>query len=143
MKRSKLTLGWREWAKLPILSNKKIKVKIDTGARTSALHAVNVKITGKKRKVVHFDFNPDQDGGRLVHCKSPLVDERKVKSSNGISCLRPVIEIDIALGETKWPIEITLVDRDQMGFRMLLGRQAMRNLFLVDPGKSFLLSGEK
>lgn len=140
MKKIKPSLGWREWAKLPELSTKRIKVKIDTGARTSALHAVNIEITGVKRRTVHFDFHPDQDGGRLIHCKAPLIDERKVKSSNGISSLRPVIELDITMGSHKWPIEITLVNRDIMGFRMLLGRQAMRGLFLVDPGESFLLS---
>ncbi|MGH1469363.1 MAG: ATP-dependent zinc protease family protein [Bdellovibrionales bacterium] len=139
MKKIKPALGWREWANLPELSRKKIKVKVDTGARTSSLHAVNIKITGEKRRTVHFDFNPDQDGGKLIHCKLPLVDERKVKSSNGISSLRPVIEVDITIGEHSWPIEITLVDRDMMGFRMLLGRQAMRDKFLVDPGESFLL----
>ena len=140
MKTAKPSLGWREWAKLPKLSTKKIKVKVDTGARTSALHAVNIKISGIKRKTVHFDFHPDQDGGKLIHCKAPLIDTRKVKSSNGISSLRPVIELEIVIGAHKWLIEVTLVNRDIMGFRMLLGRQALKERFLVDPGKSFLLS---
>jgi len=136
-------MGWREWVKIPEFSKKKIKAKIDTGARTSSLHAVNITITGKKNKIVHFEFNPDQDGGRLVKCKAPLIDERKVKSSNGISSLRPVIEVEISVGSFKWPVEITLVNRDLMGFRMLLGRQALRNKFLVNPGKSFVLDKTK
>jgi hypothetical protein len=140
MSKSKEALGWREWVELPKFSSTPIKAKVDTGARTSALHATNIKITGKTNRVVHFDLHPKQDAGPTVNCKSKLIDQRKVKSSNGISSLRPVIEVLVKVGETTWPIEITLVNREIMGFRMLLGRQALRKHFLVDPSKSFLAS---
>jgi hypothetical protein len=140
MKKEKLVLGWREWASLDDLNIKKIKVKVDTGARTSALHANNIKIIKRaKKKFVEFDINPLQNSGKTVRCKAELIGERKVKSSTGHSSLRPVIETHIHIGEYKWCIEVTLVNRDIMGFRMLLGRQAIRGNFLVDPGKSFVL----
>ena len=140
MKREKLVLGWREWASLDDLNIKKIKVKVDTGARTSALHANNLKIIKRGAKqFVEFDLKPLQDGGRTVHCRAPLVGQKTVKSSTGTSTVRPVIETAIHIGEYRWKIEVTLVNRDIMGFRMLLGRQAMRGNFLVDPGKSFVL----
>jgi len=138
-KKTKLTLGWREWASISSLNIKKIKVKVDTGARTSSLHAVHLKKTGRTHPMIEFDCNPHQDGGRLIKCKLPLVDERKVKSSNGHSSLRPVVITKIKIGDIEWPIEITLIDRDIMGFRMLLGRQALRDSFLVDPSTSYLL----
>ena len=138
-KKPKLTVGWREWVSIPELGIKKIKVKVDTGARTSSLHAVHLKKTGRTKPMIEFECNPHQDGGRLIKCKLPLVDERRVKSSNGHSSLRPVVKTIIKLGDKEWPIEITLIDRDIMGFRMLLGRQALKNSFLVSPGESFLI----
>lgn len=138
-KKKKLIVGWREWASIPELNIKRIKVKVDTGARTSSLHAVHLKKTGRTRPMIEFECNPHQDGGRLIKCKLPLIDERKVKSSNGHSSLRPVVKTKIKIGDVEWPIEITLIDRDIMGFRMLLGRQALKNSFLVSPGESYLI----
>jgi len=139
-KREKLVVGWREWASLDDLGIKKIKVKVDTGARTSALHASHLKITKKgSKEFVEFDINPLQDKGRMIHCKAPLLGRKNVKSSNGESSIRPVIATHINVGAYSWPIEVTLVNRDIMGFRMLLGRQALRGNFLVDPGKSYVL----
>lgn len=145
MKKNKdMILGWREWFSLPEMGIKKIKVKVDTGARTSALHAKNVKIFSRGGKqYVEFDVNPSQDKGRYKRCRALLVEKRKVISSNGEASIRPVIETLIRIGEHEWPVEVTLVNRDIMGFRMLLGRQAIRGHFFVDPGRSFIFGPGK
>lgn len=134
-------IGWREWASLPDLKISSIKIKTDTGATTSALHADNIQIkrSGRK-KFVHFVVHPIQASLKTeVHCKAEMIEQRLVKCSNGQKSLRPVIESFIKIGEFSWPIEITLVNRDVMGFRMLLGRQAIADRFLVNPSHSFLI----
>lgn len=138
----KPTLGWREWVSLPSLQVKKIKAKIDSGAKTSALHAENIEyFTRKKARWVRFKIYPLQNSKKNgVKVSAPLIDERKVKSSVGHETLRPVIEALLSIGAQKWLIELTLVNRDLMGFRMLIGRQALKGHFLIDPGKSFLQS---
>lgn len=136
----KPSLGWREWVSLPDLRLPSLKVKLDTGARSSALHAINLE-TFRRRGThwVRFGVQPIQRNNRLViACEAPVLDERRVRSSSGQAELRYVIETLLGVGEDSWPIEITLADRDQMGFRMLLGRQALAKRFLVDPGRSFL-----
>ncbi len=136
-------IGWREWLALPELGIERIKAKIDTGARTSSLHAFDLeRFEAEGRPWVRFRVHPLQrDDSTTVEVEAPLVDERSVKPSTGQAKVRPVILTRAVLGHWGWPIEITLVNRDVMGFRMLLGRRAVRRRFMIDPGRSFL-SGE-
>lgn len=133
-------IGWREHLALPDLGIREVKAKIDTGARSSALHAFDVVIfecDGKKR--VRFKVHPYQrDTTRTVTAEAELIEQRQVRSSGGHSQIRPVIQTTVELNGARWLIELTLTNRDVMGFRMLLGRQAVRKRFLVDAGKSFL-----
>ncbi len=133
-------VGWREWVGLPALGVEAIKVKVDTGALTSALHAIHVRVyreAGRER--VRFDLHPLQRDSRVtVHCEADLLEWREVRSSNGETEFRPVIRTPLELGGQQWPIDVTLTNRDSMGFRMLLGRRAMRRRLLVNPGASYL-----
>jgi len=133
-------VGWREWVSLPQLEIAKIKAKIDTGARSSALHASNIKRFRRNGKsMVRFEVCPAQhsrDG--IVTVEAPLLEMRSIRSSNGKSQVRPVIRTPVILGDRQWELELTLTNRDAMGFRMLLGRQALRKRFLIDPGRSYL-----
>ena len=140
-KRAKIVIGWREWVALPELDVEQIKVKIDTGARTSAIHAFEISPFERNgARYVRFSLHPMQHRRNpVVRCEAPLVDERIVTSSNGKQEHRYVIETTVKLGETTWPIEMTLTNRDEMGFRMLLGRQALRRRFLINPARSFLI----
>lgn len=132
-------IGWREWLDLPDLGIKNIKAKIDTGARTSALHAIHIETFEQK---ISFQVHPHQrDDEQTIFADAKLLEWRNVKNSGGQTQLRPVIQTSIILGKYCWPIELTLTNRDLMGFRMLLGREALRGRFLVNPGQSFLLSG--
>jgi hypothetical protein len=135
-------IGWREWLDLPDLHIQAIKAKIDTGARSSALHAFNIEsFTRNGIEMLRFQVHPYQkDAHFTITAEAPLLEWRTVKNSGGHSQERPVICTQIHLGEARWPIELTLTNRDVMGFRMLLGRQAIRRRFLVHPGRSFLLS---
>jgi hypothetical protein len=135
-------LGWREWVDLPDLAVERIKAKVDTGARSSALHAYNLRIYYRAgRPHVSFDIHPMQrDVEASIPARAEVVAIRSVRSSSGQVELRPVINTHIAVGEHVWPIELTLTNRDEMGFRMLLGRQAIRGRFLVDGGRSYLQS---
>lgn len=137
-----LVIGWREWVSLPLFCKTKIKVKIDTGARTSCLHAFNVQEIRKgRKKFIRFDIHPLQKSKRLSKTvTAELIEYRSIKSSNGQTSIRPVVETDLVIGNKSIKIELTLTDRDQMGFRMLLGREALRKNFLIDPSKSFLQS---
>ena len=141
-KRDLAVMGWREWLSLPELGIARIKAKVDTGARTSALHAFDLEpFDADGESWMRFRVHPIQrDRETTVTAQGRLVDEREVRSSSGKATLRPVVRTLVTLGEHRWPIELTLVRRDLMGFRMLLGRQAVRNRFLVDPGRSYLLS---
>ncbi|RLA14039.1 MAG: ATP-dependent zinc protease [Gammaproteobacteria bacterium] len=135
-----LRLGWREWAALPDLGLPAIKVKVDTGARTSALHAF---YTEKYRldsvDMVKFLIHPIQRNFDFqVECHAPLVDFREVSDSGGHREMRYVIETSIVIGNSNWPIEITLTNRDNMRFRMLLGRRAMEARAVIEPGASYL-----
>lgn len=139
-KKALLTVGWREWLELPELGLPPLKAKIDTGASTSALHAVNVKlIQDEAEPRVRFGVQPVVRGGKRIRLELPLVDMRQVRSSNGRSEERPVVRTTLLLGGRRWPIDITLTGRDSMKFRMLLGREALRKRAVVDVSKSYAL----
>lgn len=136
------TIGWREWVSFPELSVKTIKAKIDTGARTSALHVSNIKIMKRFNKVT-FTIHPVQRHWHpVVNVSAIMIAERLVKSSNGESTVRPVINTKLKIGKRLFSIELTLVNRDLMGFRLLLGRSALKNRYLVNPGQSYLVQKE-
>lgn len=132
-------LGWREWVGLPELGVDAIKVKLDTGARTSSLHAFDIERFDRDgTPMARFEIHPRQrSGADAIQVEVEVVDERLVRDSGGRQELRPVIETEIQVGDETWPIELTLTRRDEMGFRMLLGRQALRKRAVVDPGSSF------
>ena len=135
-------IGWRETMALPQLNVTRIKAKIDTGARSSALHAFKVEeFQFNNKLMIRFQIHPFQrDNKQVITAEAELLEYRQIKSSNGQTQNRPVILTTASLGEQQWQIELTLTNRDVMGFRMLLGRQAVKNRFLIDPGKSFLQS---
>lgn len=140
MKTEKQVVGWREWVRLPDLGVRLVKAKIDTGARTSSLHADDVRfLTRGGKRLVRFVIHPKQRTSRgAIEATAPLLDMRRVRSSNGMTELRPVIRTQLDVGGECWAIELTLTLRDLMGFRMLLGRQALQGRAIVDPGRSFL-----
>lgn len=141
MHTEKIVLGSEEWCSFPELGIPAIKARVDSGAKTSALHAINIA-PFKKDAVdwVRFDINPIQNNLRtVIHCEALLIDKRIVKSSSGYREQRFVIQTNIKLGNDSWTIEMTLTNRDSMGFRMLLGREAMIGRILVDPEKQYLL----
>lgn len=133
-------LGWEEWLALPELGLPAIKAKVDTGARTSALHAVAIEPFGPgDNPQVRFLIQPDPENPSLeLTCSARVIDRRDVTSSNGETELRYVIETDAVIGGRRWPIQVTLTNRDTMSFRMLIGRQAISDSMVVDPNKSFL-----
>jgi hypothetical protein len=141
-KTSRLLVGWREWIALPDLGVAAIKPKIDTGARSSSLHAFNIETFRRDAcDWVRFDIHPYQrDTETTVRAEAKVLDLRHVRSSSGHSTLRPVILTAVEVGGRRWPVELTLAARDEMGFRMLLGREAMRGRIVVDPGRSYLVS---
>ncbi|MBF0184481.1 MAG: ATP-dependent zinc protease [Magnetococcales bacterium] len=135
-----MLLGWREWVSLPALGIPLIKAKIDTGARTSALHGIEVQPFRKgTKRFVRFTVHSVQHSQQTAHlCVAPLIDRRAIRSSSGSKRRRYVIKTQLQIGALCWPIELTLSNRERMGFRLLLGRSAIRKRFLVDPAASFL-----
>ncbi len=133
-------IGWREWLAIPEWEVARIKAKIDTGARTSALHADSLHyFTRGGVEMVRFKVHPHQRSFRnTVTVEAAIVDKRVVRSSNGEEDLRPVVRTHVEIHGVCWPIEVTLARRKLMGFRMLLGREAMWDRFIVDPSRSFL-----
>lgn len=143
-KKEKTTLGWREWITLPHLSKLPIKAKVDTGAKTSVLHAHDIEIFERHNKTwVTFEVVPSIKTRSPILAKALLVDYRTVKSSMGETTKRPVIHTIIRVGPEEYNIELTLVDRSLMGYRMLIGRQALRRRFLINPSRSFLLDKKR
>lgn len=137
----KVIVGSEEWCSFPKLGIPTIKARVDSGAKTSALHAINIAPFIKDgENWVKFDVNPIQnDLKTVIHCESKLLDKRVVKSSSGYREQRYVIGAELEIGGQTWSIEITLTNRDSMGFRMLLGREAMSGRVLVDPSQKYLL----
>jgi hypothetical protein len=137
-----VVLGWREWVSLPALGIREIKAKIDTGARSSALHAFNIdKFRQRGKDKVQFDLHPIQhNDATIVKCVAELIDVRFVTDSGAHRELRYVIETPIILGGLQYPIEITLTNRSQMTFRLLLGRKALQHHYIIDPSRSFRTS---
>jgi len=132
-------IGWREWVGLPDLGVKQIKVKVDTGARSSSLHAFDLhRFERDGAQWVRFELHPVQRKSEpSVDVEAEVLEYRSVRSSSGKATLRPVIVTNVTLLGVTWPVELTLASRDEMGFRMLLGREAFRRRFLVDAGRSY------
>jgi hypothetical protein len=140
---AKPVIGWREWVNLPDLGVPAVKAKVDTGARSSSLHAWDIEFDDGAG-TVRFNVRPLQDDESMVVATSaPLVEHREVRSSNGEVERRPVIRTTAVVLGQPLTIELSLADRDEMGFRMLLGRSAIRRRFVVDAGRSFLGGGDR
>lgn len=133
-------IGWREWIALPDLGVDAVKAKVDTGARTSSLHGFHVEEFQRGDQTwVRFEIHPYQrDSKTTIYTEAPLLEHRRVTSSTGHATMRPVVLTTARLSGIQWQIELTLTRRDAMGFRMLLGREAVRGRFVIDPGQSFL-----
>lgn len=132
-------IGWREWVGLPELGIKTIKAKVDTGARSSSLHAFDLEEFDRDGdKWVRFKIHPVQrKNKKVIETEAKVLEYRSVRSSSGKAAMRPVIVTNISLFNVTLSVELTLANRDEMGFRMLLGREAFRRRFLVDAGNSY------
>lgn len=138
---SKTVIGGEEWCAFPVLGIPAIKARVDTGAKTSSIHAFNIqKFRRQGASWVSFEVHPIQNNRKtVIRCETPILDKRVVKSSSGIGETRYVISASIKIGADLRDIELTLANRDSMGYRMLLGREAMGNRMLVDPSLRFCL----
>ena len=134
---SRITVGWREWVALPALGLVAVRAKVDTGARTSALHVdAHWRFTEAGAPWVGFRVSPGRQGA--VDAAAPVVDEREVADSGGHRTLRTFLRTSIRLAGVEREVEVNLTDRRGMRFPMLLGRTALAGVFTVDPARSFL-----
>ena len=131
-------VGWKEHVTFPRLGLGPLVAKIDTGARTAALHADEIQVSGRR---VRFCI-VGEDGKRHWY-RAPMAGHKRIKSSNGISELRPIIRATLELGGILLKAEMTLTDRTDMGVPMLLGRVTIKGHFVVNPAKTFLLSRKR
>jgi ribosomal protein S6--L-glutamate ligase len=140
----KMVIGSDEWCAFTSINIPAIKARVDSGAKTSSMHAVNIeKFSHNEEQWVRFEVHPLQKNKKItVHCEAPLIDQRVIKSSSGDKEQRPVIRVPLSLGDKSWEVEVTLTNRDSMGYRMLLGREAMSGRVLIDPEGQCLL-GDK
>jgi len=140
-----MVIGWREWVGFPDLGIPQIKAKVDTGARTSCLHAFLVEPFERNGVAwVRFDIHPNQRSSKdVLSCAAPVLDRRLVRDSGGHEELRYVIETTVSIGDRMHAVEVTLTDRDSMKFRVLLGRTAMSGQYIVDPDSSYLRGKKK
>ncbi len=137
------TVGWREWVELPELAIGPIKAKVDTGARTSALHAIDLEISDRNgQSWVSFTYE-HEDGSVGARNEAPIEEFRDVTNSGGQSESRPVIKTRLKLGEVYKLVELTLTQRDNMAYRMLVGRTTLSSEFVVAPAESFVLGGDE
>ena len=144
-KKRKRAAGWREWVSLPSIGVGSIKAKLDTGARTSALHAFNIETYWSDGELwARFFVHPYQkNDAREIACDARIEDIRIVSNPGGRRQRRLVIRTDVRLGDETWPIDLSLTDRDEMGFRLLIGRTAMHGNLIVDPDHSYMLGKRK
>lgn len=133
-------IGWREWVALPELKVPSIQAKVDTGADTSSLHAFNQERFERDGiEYIRFEIHPGKRTKRgALQCESRVVTESKVRNPGGRSELRPVISTLVVLNGVTIRALINLTERDEMSFRMLIGRRTMRGRFLVNPGRSYI-----
>lgn len=138
-------IGWREWVALPELAIPAIKVKVDTGARTSSLHTFTHDFFERNgTRHIRFGIHPLQRRTDVeLFCEAPLVDMRDVTSSSGQTETRPVVRTALTLAGATWLVDLTLTDRDSMQFRMLLGREAMKGRLICDPNRSYVRGANK
>ncbi len=138
----KLPIGWREWVSLPSLAIPGIKAKIDTGARTSSIHASRIEIEKKRgKRYARFTVYPLTSNRNIsIDCFTEIIDEKKVTDSGGRSEMRYFIRTDLVIGERRWKIDVSLSNRDKMRFRLLLGREALAGKVVIDPKKQYLTS---
>ena len=134
------TIGWREWVQLPELGVTEMKVKVDTGADSSSLHAFNIeRFSRDDSEWVGFEIHPKQRSRKpAIACEALVVKERKVKNPGGRTELRPVIRTILIVAGREIDAMVNLTTRDEMSFRMLVGRRTIRKHFIVDPGRSYL-----
>lgn len=137
----KPVIGWREWVRLDSLNLPPLKAKIDTGARTSALHAFKLDTFSRGgSRWVRFGLHPQQRNRQAVEIReAPIIDRRTIADSGGHRQLRYIIQSDVTLGHDTWPIELSLTRRDTMRFRLLLGRTALEDRFMIDPSRSYCI----
>ena len=135
-----MNIGWQEWAGFPELCTTRIKAKIDTGAKTSAIHAFSVsEFERDGAPWASFILHPVQRRKLPeITCQAPIVDRRMIRSSNGIAQERLVIRTTMRMGDREWPVDLSLTNRDDMGFRLLVGRDALKKSILIHPARTFL-----
>jgi hypothetical protein len=139
-KRERQIIGWREWVALPDLGVTEVKAKVDTGADNSSLHAFNMKrFSDDGVEKVRFEIHPRQRKRKpSIECMAEVVGERRVKNPGGRTEIRPVIRTTLIIAGQELEALVNLTTRDEMTFRMLLGRRTVRRHFVVDPGRSYL-----